>query len=166
MSVRQKLLALAAASLLSVGGIAHIQSSEGFHRTAYPDPGTGGAPWTICFGHTGPEVYPGLTVSEEQCWVWFYEDVKVAEDAVRRRVTQPMKQGEYDSHVSFVYNVGEDQYRNSTLLRLFNHGNRAASCNQFPRWIYANKQVLNGLRTRRYREQSMCHQPGPYIYVP
>lgn len=34
---------------------------EGWRNNAYPDPLTGGAPWTIGVGHTGPEVFEGLT---------------------------------------------------------------------------------------------------------
>jgi lysozyme len=33
---------------------------EGLRLTAYPDPLSGGAPWTIGYGHTGREVHPGL----------------------------------------------------------------------------------------------------------
>ena len=35
-------------------------SEEGWRNKAYPDPLTGGAPWTIGVGHTGPEVHEGL----------------------------------------------------------------------------------------------------------
>ena len=39
---------------------------EGYRHEAYPDPLTGGAPWTIGVGHTGPEVKPGLVWSNGQ----------------------------------------------------------------------------------------------------
>lgn len=39
---------------------------EGFKNAAYPDPLTGGAPWTIGVGHTGPEVFRGLTWSDDK----------------------------------------------------------------------------------------------------
>lgn len=39
---------------------------EGREHRSYPDPLTGGAPWTIGVGHTGPEVVPGLVWSDEQ----------------------------------------------------------------------------------------------------
>lgn len=46
---------------------------EGFKTEAYPDPLTGGAPWTIGVGHTGPEVHQGL--------VWTPQQVNAALDA-------------------------------------------------------------------------------------
>lgn len=166
MNIKARIAALVAASLLSVAGITHIKLSEGIHTVAYPDPGTGGAPWTICYGHTGPEVKPGLRVSMDQCELWLREDTAKAEAAVKRLIRKPIRQGEYDAHVSFVYNVGEGKYRTSTLLRKFNEGDRVGSCREFPRWIYADKRVLEGLRTRRYKEQTMCLTQGAYIYAP
>lgn len=35
-------------------GIKNIKDFEGCSLTAYPDPGTGGAPWTIGYGWTHP----------------------------------------------------------------------------------------------------------------
>ena len=46
---------------------AHLtEQFEGCKLTAYPDPATGGDPWTIGYGHTGNDVYPGLTITQEQ----------------------------------------------------------------------------------------------------
>lgn len=39
---------------------------EGWERNAYPDPLTGGDPWTIGVGHTGPEVHKGLVWTDDQ----------------------------------------------------------------------------------------------------
>lgn len=46
---------------------------EGWRYVAYPDPLTGGAPWTVGVGHTGPEVHKGL--------IWGDEEVNAALDA-------------------------------------------------------------------------------------
>lgn len=166
MQLKTKLASLAAATLLSVGGILHIQTKEGYESKSYPDPATGGIPWTICWGHTGPKVRPGTTATREQCEVWLYEDLQKAEQAVRRHVRVPLRQGEYDAMVSFIFNVGEGNFRNSTLLRLRNNGQWRESCNQYPRWIYANKRIFRGLQIRRHEEQTMCLKDGPYVYYP
>ena len=34
---------------------------------AYPDPGSGGDPWTIGWGSTGPDVKPGTVWTQAQC---------------------------------------------------------------------------------------------------
>lgn len=49
-------------------GIALIKGFEGCRLTAYPDPGTGGAPWTIGYGWTlpvdGKPIRPGMTIDQ------------------------------------------------------------------------------------------------------
>jgi lysozyme len=54
---------------------AQLIEFEGWKREAYPDPLTGGAPWTIGVGHTGPEVHPGLTWTDEQIGKALDEDI-------------------------------------------------------------------------------------------
>lgn len=164
--MRKRAYALIAGSLLSVAGLAFIRSDEGLRLTAYPDPGTRGAPWTICYGHTGPEVHKGLTVTRNQCEIWLKQDTLYAEAAVQTLVHAPLKQGEYDAYTGFVYNVGAAKFESSTMLRLLNEGHHAAACNQFPRWVYADGRRLEGLAVRRTRDQSICHTPGVTVYVP
>lgn len=158
-------LAVGGVTYVSYNGIEQVQKHEGLRTTAYPDPATGGAPWTICWGHT-KGVKPGMRVSVEQCEKWLAEDLWVAEQAVQRHVKVPLRQGQYDAYVSFVINVGEGNFRSSTMLRKLNQGDSVGSCNEFPRWKYANKLVLNGLVIRRDEERVLCLQDGPIVYDP
>ena len=43
-----------------------IAAFEGCRLTAYPDPLTHADPWTIGYGHTGPDVYPGVVWTQQQ----------------------------------------------------------------------------------------------------
>ena len=43
-----------------------LRRDEGLRLEAYPDPLSGGAPWTIGHGHTGPDVHVGMLWSEAQ----------------------------------------------------------------------------------------------------
>ena len=40
--------------------VSDIKREESCRLLAYPDPKSGGDPWTIGWGHTGPEVHAGL----------------------------------------------------------------------------------------------------------
>lgn len=40
--------------------VADLRRDEGLRLVAYPDPISGGAPWTVGYGHTGRDVHPGL----------------------------------------------------------------------------------------------------------
>ena len=65
-------------------GIQLIKRFEGCARRrpdglveAYPDPATGGAPWTIGWGATGADILPGTLWTQEQC------DARLTEDLAR-----------------------------------------------------------------------------------
>lgn len=45
---------------------AMIEREEGRRHAAYPDPLTGGDPWTIGIGHTGPGIHEGLVWDDDQ----------------------------------------------------------------------------------------------------
>lgn len=55
-----------------------LERFEGRRHEAYPDPLTGGAPWTIGIGHTGPEVVPGLVWTDAEIDAAFALDVEHA----------------------------------------------------------------------------------------
>ena len=61
---------------LSQRGKELIKSFEGLELRAYPDPATGGAPWTAGYGHTGADVRPGMAVTQEMANAWLDSDVK------------------------------------------------------------------------------------------
>lgn len=53
---------------------------EGREHHAYPDPLTGGEPWTIGVGHTGPEVHEGLVWTDAQIDAAFEADCLEVEE--------------------------------------------------------------------------------------
>jgi lysozyme len=55
-----------------------IEAFEGRAYRAYPDPLTGGIPWTIGVGHCGPEVHKGLAWSDAEIDAAFDLDVNLA----------------------------------------------------------------------------------------
>jgi len=136
----------------SEAGLDHIEQSEGVRYTAYLD--TGGV-WTIGVGHTGPEVVKGLRATDEQVRAWLEEDVLEAEDAVNRLVKVELTQNQFDMLVSFVFNVGEGQFKRSTLLRLLNQGDYEGAANELPKWKFDNGKMIQGLLNRRLEEQKI-----------
>ena len=60
---------------------------EGWRNRAYPDPLTGGAPWGIGVGHTGPEVHEGLIWTDAQIEAAL--DVDIAEATTECRANLP-----------------------------------------------------------------------------
>ena len=77
------------------------------------------------------------------------------EDAVNRYVQVPMTQNQFDALVSFCYNLGQENLRNSTLLKKLNNKDYNGAADQFLRWNKANGKVLAGLTKRRTDERKL-----------
>lgn len=134
---------------------------EGEMLTAYPDPGTGGEPWTIGVGHTGKvgtkKVAKGMKITAEQSRELLRADIAVAANAVERLVQakRPLSNHQKAALVSFVFNVGEGHFAASTMLRLLNANQFDEAALQFARWNQAGGKVLRGLVNRRAYEKQM-----------
>ena len=139
---------------ISDKGIALIKEFEGLRLEAYPDPATGGEPWTIGYGHTGG-VKEGDVITEEQAEEFLRQDLKKFEDAVNSMVHYDITQGQFDALVSFAYNLGPGNLRNSTLLKIINSGSPDAAAIQFLRWDKANGKQMAGLTRRRNAEMEL-----------
>lgn len=60
-------------------GIAQLKLDEGCVLTSYPDPLSGGDPWTIGYGHTSSGIHQGMTVDQAQADAWLTSDIAKAE---------------------------------------------------------------------------------------
>lgn len=140
---------------ISQNGIAVLKHFEGCELKAYPDPATGGAPWTIGYGHTGPEVKRGLVWTQEQADKALVADLHKFETAVSAIVRVPLTQGQFDALVCFTYNLGIGNLQKSTLLAMVNARNYDGAAEQFKRWNKANGKPMRGLTRRRAAEQCL-----------
>lgn len=139
-------------------GIALIKSFEGCHKPrgdgtfeAYPDPGTGGDPWTIGWGSTGPGIEPGTVWTQAQCDARLEGDlVRFAAEVERAIGDAPTTQDQFDALVSFHYNTGA--IARATLTKLHVQGNHTAAWVEFGKWVNAGGRRLAGLVRRRDAE--------------
>jgi len=116
---------------LSEDGINKLIQREGLRLKAYKD--TKGI-WTIGVGHTGPDVHEGLVIGELHAYDLFHFDVKWAEDAVNDGVQVPLTQNQFDALVSFVFNIGANAFKKSTMRKFLNMENYEAAGREFDRW--------------------------------
>lgn len=147
-----------AARKISDKGLALIKEFEGLRLKAYPDPGTGGEPWTIGVGHTGG-VKKGDVITETQADAFLREDVARFEAAVNRLApvtTQP----QFDAMVSLAFNVGEKALGSSTLLRKHNAGDHLGASAEFQKWNRADGKIMAGLTRRRAAEAELYRTGG------
>jgi lysozyme len=146
-----------AAMSVSEAGLALIRACEGFRSEAYRD---AVGVWTIGYGHTD-NVRAGDRITREQGEALLRLDAGCAAEAVGRIVVVPLRQGQVDALVSFVFNLGEGALAGSTLLRKLNAGDVAGAAAEFPRWCHAGNAVLPGLVTRRARERALFEGESP-----
>jgi lysozyme len=130
-----------------------IRGFESLRLTAYlPTPDD---VWTIGWGHTGPDVYQGLDISEETADLLFRADIAKVEHAVIGLVKVPLTQAQFDALVSFTFNVGAGNLATSTLLKYLNAGHYDDAAAEFSRWNKQAGRVLGGLTARRNSEAAM-----------
>lgn len=142
-------------------GIALIKRFEGCarHRSdglveSYPDPGTGGEPWTIGWGATGPGVDRSTIWTKAQCDDRLAADLaRYAAEVARALNGAPTSQAQFDALVSFHYNTGA--IGRATLTRRHIGGDYQAALAEFARWNRAGGRVLKGLVRRRAAEAAL-----------
>lgn len=146
-----------------------IKKWEGFRAKPYNDPVghcTVGYGTLLhrgnCDGRSEETPYSG-GVSEAEASRLLSQEVARAQKTVSECVTVTLNQNQTDSLVSFVYNLGGDRLRQSTLLKLLNQGNYSAVPGEFRKWTKARQQGvlvdLPGLVKRRQAEADLFAKP-------
>jgi lysozyme len=130
-----------------------IQKYEGLRLDAYADPiGIK----TIGYGHViTPKDNIGDTITQEQADNLFEGDLADASRNVERLVNVEITDNAFGALTSFIFNLGADCLRRSTLLRLLNGGDIQGAADQFGVWIYAGHEVQPGLIARRDAERDL-----------
>lgn len=149
-------LSLSAAAL--VGLVMH----EGYSDHAVI-PVKGDVP-TIGFGTTDG-VKMGDTITPPKALARALSDVQKFEGALKRCVTVPLHQYEYDALVGFSYNIGSTAFCRSGLVKKLNAGDYQGACGEILRWTYfqgkncaapENARLCGGLAKRRQDEYQQC----------
>jgi lysozyme len=131
-----------------------IKQFEGCRLKAYPDPGTGGAPWTIGYGHT-KGVARGMVITQNDAEDFLHIDILKFEKGVDALIKVELQQHQFDALVSFAFNCGIGNLQSSTLLKMVNAGNFDAVPAQFMKWTRAAGRELPGLVRRRRAEAAL-----------
>lgn len=138
---------------------------EGYHRklpngdcTAYPDPATGGEPYTIGYGNT----YDEFGVKVKMGDVWTQEKaIKVKEHVVKQFARQVLTLSptllqepprRLAAVISFCYNCGMGNYRISTFKKRVDSKDWTGAYEEILKWDRANGKKMKGLRRRRQAE--------------
>ena len=133
-------------------GINLIKRFEGFPSSIYICPA--GYP-TIGYGHVvrdGEKQRFAEGIDKAEGENLLRQDVLWAERGVLRLIDVPLSDGQFDSLVSFTFNLGTGALQRSTLRRKVNREEHDEVPAQFKRWVWAGGRKLRGLELRRKAE--------------
>ena len=146
-----------------------LEQWEGVRQQVYLD--SGKEP-TIGIGHlltqsersSGKIFIDGMPVKYDQwlsvaeCRTLLDQDLKIPEKTISKLVFVALTQSQYDALISFIFNLGAEAFRNSTLLKLLNESKYNAVPEQLRRWIHDNGKVVQGLINRREKEIKLWNE--------
>lgn len=147
---------------VSKHGREFITAHEGEILKVYLDPV--GLP-TMGVGHllTDEEKakYPvGSVITRGVSQEFLERDLRRFENAVNTLVKVPINQNQFDALVSFAFNVGEANFKRSSVLRHLNAGLYAKAADAFLAWNKSKGKVLPGLTRRRKEERDLFLTPS------
>jgi lysozyme len=130
--------------------LSFITKEEGLRNKAYKD---SKGLWTIGVGHLiKPDEQHLLTatLTDEQVEELLQSDLRWCQDAVDNHVKVPLTQNQYDALYSLCFNIGETNFRKSTVLRKINENDLKGAADAILMW---NKPEV--LINRRKRERAL-----------
>lgn len=142
---------------LAQEGIDLIKRREACRLKAYLCPAK---VWTVGYGHTGPEVHQGLTISQDEAEALLLADLIVFDSAVLKACPDatPLQ---HAAMVSLCYNIGTGAFAKSSVARLHNAGKYAEAAQAFALWNKGGGKVLAGLVSRRAEESGLYLKGAP-----
>ena len=119
---------------ISQNGINLIKQFEGLRLKAYQ---CAAGVWTIGYGHTSG-VKKGDKITPKQAEDFLRSDLEKFENAINNLVIAELNQNQFDALVSFVFNIGINAFKQSTMLKFLNNNSFPLAARQFDRWIKSN----------------------------
>jgi GH24 family phage-related lysozyme (muramidase) len=140
-------------------GLNLIKGYEGLRMSAHYAPCE---EWTVGYGHTSTARH-GMNVTEGEAERLLRQDLAPIEALIADTVRAPLNQNEHDALVSLIFNIGEDNWKRSTVLRKLNAGDKIGAAAGFEQWTkaFVNHELvtLDGLVRRRAAEKSLFLMP-------
>lgn len=147
---------------LNTEGKALLKEMEGFRANAYPDPASGGDPWTIGYGFTDG-VEPGDYMSRQDAEKRLDIELQKYEIAVWQMCTIKPNENQFAALVVCEWNIGITGLRGSSILKAHNRGDFQAAARAFSLWnkatVDGKKKAMPGLTRRRAAEAALYLKP-------
>lgn len=142
--IEENIMAIAKSTL------SFITKEEGVRYRAYQD---SKGLWTIGVGHLIKSSEPHLmtaTLTQADVDKLLESDLRWCDDAVASSVRVPLAQPQYDALYSLCFNIGETQFKKSTVVKKLNANDYQGAADAILLW---NKPAV--LEKRRKRERDL-----------
>lgn len=115
---------------------------------------------TIGWGHTGDDIGHGMIIGLADAERYLLDDVAYLELRLTKMILREITQNQFDACISLSFNIGDENFRKSTLLKFLNFGEFKKAAEEFLNWRYVKlpngkKQIARGLMTRRATERHL-----------
>ena len=139
-----------------------IRKYEGFSEKAYPDPHSGGEPYTIGFGTQfypdGSPVKQGQCCSQEKALEYLFHEVNVI-DGQLIKLNLGLDDHMRQALVSFIHSIGWEPFLYSRIIDCLEVEDFAGATEEIGRWIFdQDHKVIGGLLDRRREEMNLFLQ--------
>jgi lysozyme len=137
-------------------GVSLIKKFEGCRLTSYWCPA---GVLTIGYGTTR-NVSVGQKITQKQAEEFLIKDcMEIYEGLKAHSYCSDLNDHELGALLSFIYNLGMNNFLNSTLKKYLAQGRKAWAADEFVKWNKARGQVLPGLTKRRLAERELFLTP-------
>ncbi len=153
---------------LSENGFEFLKAQEGCRLTAYKLEGE--TYWTIGWGHYGPDVYEGMTITQQEADDLFKSDLVRYEGYVNDIAVSKfpnINQNQFDALVSYTYNRGPGGASNSSGLRqlIYNSNSLSEVSENIVIYWGSAETYKDALIARRKREQALFNKPVNDVWL-
>lgn len=140
---------------ISARGLQKLKNREGFRSKPYLcSAGKLTVGYGTCISKEKGEYYKAHPLTEQQAHDLMMPHVKSNLALIGKVVRVPLTQNQVDALVSFIYNIGEEAFERSTMVKKLNARLYSAAAEQFARWVHDdNGKVIPGLVTRHASER-------------
>jgi lysozyme len=129
-----------------------LKKLEGLRLKVYED--VGGIK-TVGYGSVKPGLKLDDVITEAQAESWLKEDVKYIEQRMHLLISKNINENQWAALVCFIYNVGLEAFRKSTLLKRVNDTKFIEAAQEFTKWDKVKGVSVMGLYNRRLAEQAL-----------
>lgn len=133
-----------------------VKKYEGCILTAYPDPATGGEPWTIGWGSTtyldGTKVKKGDKITQEHADKLLSEYINKNIIPVINKIPYILTSNQKEALVSLLYNIDATKFMNTKCFSAICNKDVEGMFKEWD-WIKASGKVMKGLVKRRSHER-------------